>query len=54
MFVLIVHLRGVVGSYHRTSFEAVTTALVPLHVASDAECLAASLVRAFEGLLAGV
>jgi hypothetical protein len=54
VFVLIVHLRGVVGSYHRTSFEAVTTALVPLHVASDAECLAASLVRAFEWLLAGV
>jgi hypothetical protein len=32
----------------------VTSSLVSLHVTSHAECLAASLVGAFEGLFAGV
>jgi len=42
------------SSYHGASFEAVAPSLVPLHIASNAERLAASLVRTLERLLAGM
>jgi len=58
MFVVIVDFRRGDAledfSNHRTSFETVTSSLVPLHVASDAESLSASLMRALEGLLTGM
>lgn len=42
---------NVMDSLHCAAFEAVTTSLVSLHVASNAESLATSLVRALEWLL---
>jgi hypothetical protein len=44
----------VVVSCHCAAFEAVTSSLVSLHVASDAESLATSLMRTLEWFLTGM
>lgn len=51
---VIVESRVDVVSLHCAAFEAVTSSLVSLHVASNTESLATSLVRALEGFLASM